>query len=303
MSHTIHFIFLYVLYSGFIPLFFIASAFTFKYNGYKIKRLLIPYIFYAISFLFLSHIIGFPGLPVDYDNILGVLYARCRIFKDLSGPRMLPSVIAPLWFLPAMFSTVLFLHFRKKWVENSKRCVWGGRLLAVLTAIILCFCPIMMPWSIDTSIIHAYILLIAMKYKDVMTKCCLKRFLIVLFIFIITYVINRFPNISISCYGRYNAFSIPLYMIQGFSETYLIICVCKLNIMHKILQPVRYCGRTSLRLMCIHAFILQVILFIFNEKNYYLNVCITFSVVFAINYLIQTIIDKYSHKIQLLKYI
>ena len=186
MSHTIHFGFLYVLYSGFIPLFFIASAFTFKYDGYKIKRLLIPYIFYTISFLFLSHIIGLP-LPVDHDSILGVLYARCRIFKDLSGPRMLPSVIAPLWFLPAMFSTVLFLHFRKC---GLKKIICVGDLLAVLTAIILCFCPIMMPWSIDTSIIHAYILLIAMKYKDVMTKCCLKRFLIVLFIFIITYVIK-----------------------------------------------------------------------------------------------------------------
>lgn len=111
MSHTIHFVFLYVLYSGFIPLFFIASAFTFKYNGCKIKRLLIPYFFYGILFLSMGFIIG---LHINLDNIYGVLYARCYIFKDLSGSRMLPSVISPLWFLPAMFSTVLFLHLRKK---------------------------------------------------------------------------------------------------------------------------------------------------------------------------------------------
>ena len=62
MSHTIHIGVLFILYSGFIPLFFISSALTYKSMDIRkrFKRLIIPYFFYCILFILLSTIMNLP---------------------------------------------------------------------------------------------------------------------------------------------------------------------------------------------------------------------------------------------------
>lgn len=121
MSHTIHIGVLFILYSGFIPLFFISSALTYKSMDIRkrFKRLIIPYFFYCILFIWLSTIMN---LPLNDYNVLGVIYGKCKIFKEGMGIPMLPRIVTPLWFLPAMFLSFAFIYFRSK-IKDS--CKWG----------------------------------------------------------------------------------------------------------------------------------------------------------------------------------
>ena len=169
----------------------------------------------------------------------------------------------------------------------------------------MAYSPIILPWSIDTAIVHSYIFLLAIRFKSQLSNVTLMKFIIAIILFIMIYVINRFPNISITSYGRYNAISIPLYMLLGFLESYIIICISKWLTPFTLFKPIVYCGRNSLRLMCIHMFVLCVVTFYFEKlsNNYTSIVIITFAIVFLLNYILKSLFDKLSNKYLIFKYI
>ena len=127
MSHMINCSYLTPLYGGFIPLFFVASGLTsstIDITGNLLRkkavRLLFPYFFYGISIVLLYYIFSLDENV--FQNIIGLLYARCRIIKDSIGKQpigLLSREVAPLWFLPAMFMSYISLFLTKK---------WGGKL-------------------------------------------------------------------------------------------------------------------------------------------------------------------------------
>lgn len=129
MSHMINCSYLTPLYGGFIPLFFVASGLTsstIDITGNVLRkkavRLLFPYFFYGTSIVLLYYIFSLDENV--FQNIIGLLYARCRILKDSIGEQsisigLLSREVAPLWFLPAMFMSYISLFLTKK---------WGGKL-------------------------------------------------------------------------------------------------------------------------------------------------------------------------------
>ena len=94
------------------------------YRKFIKKKSRAAFISILLLWNFYSAIILFISLDENvFQNIIGLLYARCRILKDSIGEQsisigLLSREVAPLWFLPAMFIAYISLFLTKKWGAN-----------------------------------------------------------------------------------------------------------------------------------------------------------------------------------------
>lgn len=144
-----------LLYVGAVAMFFIAAGFNLKSPQdtkaairKKFLRLLVPYFFYSFVLLIIEHRLNFNTLI----QILGVFYGRMSLFRENVDGNISFLLIgnAPMWFLPCMFLSYLWvclIYFRcSTSIQKYSVCILFTCLSAVLY-----FSPLMFPWSIDTS--------------------------------------------------------------------------------------------------------------------------------------------------------
>lgn len=122
------------IYSFHMPLFFMISGATFRFEKYdslkgcivdQAKKLLLPYAcLYVVSipFWYLSRVVFGSTKYVLQDQFLGILFAE---------PRISPMPNGALWFLPALFLTTVFYWYFNK-LSREKR----GNIVGY---IVLCF--------------------------------------------------------------------------------------------------------------------------------------------------------------------
>lgn len=299
MRHMCSCKYLTPFYGGFIPLFFIASGLTSKSIEVtndtlrlKAKRLLLPYVFYSLTIVSL-----FSLFALDRDllqNIMGILYARCRILKDSVvdlNIGLLPREIAPLWFLPAMFVAYVSIFVCK---------IRGGQIAMCIITIIASMFPIIWPWSFDTAFVHGLFVLVGYRYKDYFKSISFKKVVLILPVYLLLFYFNKMPNISISAYGIRGIFSIPCYFLLGIIETMVILYFCKVTDKYKISSVFRYLGRNSLRLMCIHMGVFTY----YDEYSKFPNsikIVFTLIIVFILTYFIEFLVVHFGNKNILLK--
>lgn len=303
MSHMINCSYLTPLYGGFIPLFFVASGLTsstIDITGNVLRkkavRLLFPYFFYGTSIVLLYYIFSLDENV--FQNFIGLLYARCRILKDSIGEQsisigLLPREVAPLWFLPAMFMAYISLFLTKK---------WGGQITMVLITIIACISPFVWLWSLDTCYIHGLFILVGFRCKKILEKISFTQVMVLGIFYLLVFYLNKMPNISISAYGIWGGFSILFYLILGFIETAIVLYFCRFIDRFKISSILKYFGRKSMRLMCLH---MGAYTFIdeYSALPNYFKIVLTLLIVVTIIYLIDMLISRFENKNIIIKYI
>lgn len=203
-----------------MPLFFIVSGYLYKYRVInkefifkKIKSLLLPYVFFGVSYCLLF-------LFVYGGELLDKLKAVLLI--SVSG---LPYESA-LWFLIVMFETVIGYLFIDNIIKNTwlRRCAIG--LIMIVGLVWKLLIPIGLPWGFHVTFVALGFYELGRSVREL----CLKRahiisakkqfFLLVLVAWILIVSINGQMNMRTSTYNM-----IPLSIVGALLGTYLVYCV------------------------------------------------------------------------------
>ena len=177
----------------------------------------------------------------------------------------------------------------------------GGQITMVVITIIACISPFVWLWSVDTCYIHGLFILVGFRCKEFLEKISFTQVMVLGIIYLLVFYLNKMPNISISAYGILGIFSIIFYLILGFIETAIVLYFCRFIDQFKISSILKYFGRNSLRLMCLHMGVFTL----FDEHSVlpnYFKVLLTLLTVIMIIYLVDMLVSRFGNK-QILKYI
>ena len=148
----------YYLQAAYMPCFFVISGYTFKDKPgiltQRARQLIQPYTYWSIIYFALFIILAYIHNRLFFFNSLkflcGLFYSRPQLYP-LYAPQaftLMPPGSGPLWFLTALFiSYLLFLPLYR--AKAATRYLWIGGYL--LLHQILHYCPILLPWSIDSA--------------------------------------------------------------------------------------------------------------------------------------------------------
>ena len=299
------------LFSSYMPLFFIVSGYTAKQENFKScfikksKRLLTPYFIYGITitacFTILPAII-FGIKKIHLFKWIGLFYSRYCIFPIGTSDNviLLYQEVSPLWFLTAMFLSFLLYNI----YINSKRKVIIIVLYITLT-VIFNFCPILMPWSIDTIFVFSLFIITGKYIRSILIIKKGKEFLIgilFLFMYIVLAYYNGDVNISIRNYGERGILSILFYYTEGLLFTIFLSKIFIKMGNNPLIILFSSIGRLSLRLMCLHMPIFIIIKTI-NPSYSVITSIISLLLSISICYIIDIYIRRFKHKYNILNHL
>ena len=246
----------------FVPLFFIASGFTFgnKDNSFfpvflkRSKRLLVPYAFFSILLLVLYH--RFALL-----DVLGVVYSRYCLFPydSVNNMILMGGGNPPLWFLTSMLTA--FIPFWLLW----KYPKYSLLLLSVyIVYTFACqFLPILLPWSLDTACLTGSLIYAGYFMRQHETLLFKKPYLgdaLLLVFFVLFCNLNGSDNLSVREYGH----SFLFYYIICILGTWILMRLSK-TLEHTILCGfLQKLGQHSLVIFCIQMFLLRICYQVFH---------------------------------------
>lgn len=262
MSHTdcgVPFLHQY-LTACYMPLFFIASGYVFKEKAgcyqRKLKQLLVPYIGWAIVYLstacIVYHVTDFKNIGIWFT---GIVYSRFNLFEIGTMPnlKLLPPGAGPLWFLTCMALSYLLVRPLIQ-AKSTMRLMLILAYLGISAG--LMFCPLLMPWSLDTAFMGALFIYAGYLFKD--TRLNRRRiwitFLVCTPIYLILSHINSGINMSVREYGNLGLISLPLFGIIGILGTVSYATFFMLSNNSRLCHYFAYFGRISLTIMCSHMF-------------------------------------------------
>lgn len=245
-----------MLYVGgvFIPLFFIASGYTYKnreqsflsFIGKKARRLLVPYLFFSILLLLLYK-------RFSLLDILGVFYSRYCLYPFDSSENvfLMGGGNPPLWFLTSMLTAFVPFYFLMKYASKA---YWILLLYGVFT--FACqFLPVLMPWSIDTACLQAsfmYVGVLLRNNRGIMDRTAY-MYLFIFVAYIVICFFNGELNVSVREYGV----SFLLYFLTGILGTVFLLWLSikmESTLIGSFLAGI---GRHSLVIFCIQMFFIH----------------------------------------------
>lgn len=267
----------------YMPVFFVLAGYTLKENTKeslpafmknKAKRLLLPYLCYQ---LFLTGAFSIKNIIEHQPFIkvilpfLGALYSRNALYasnKDVlvkipsANINLMSALNAPLWFLTGLFmSLVIYKFILIKADKNNKKEVFYLALSVLIGAAFKYFCPILLPWSIDTAFISVAFLHIGklLERKQLFEHLYKRPFYVCMIVlaFTVTSFLNGSVNMSIRDFGR----SVLLYLLVGSLGTISIMFLSKWveNKLKKIASLLEYIGRHTIGILALHLIIFEII--------------------------------------------
>lgn len=303
-------VFWYLTY-GFMPIFFVMAGFTSKkVNGYseaikkKAKRLLIPYFVYGLLLIVASYLL-FDNTNI-IQTLLGLAYGRYSVLPE-GAENVVPLLkgclaVCPFWFLPCMFLAYLLLII----YDN----LGGQRYILISMAVVLTllsvYKPILLPWSMDTCFMaFLFILsgrLISKKMKRNKGKYDLPLCITCVAVYVLLCKFNPHVNFSIGKYGEHQIISVFLFFALGVAEPLAFSFLFRLIERTKLSYMFAYLGRHSLRLMCIHIFLANVV-GLFLDGRTYLALAVSLCLIMAVDAILEYSYAKFKHKYSVLKYL
>ena len=220
-----------------------------EYLCRRIRRLITPYCLYGLFFILLDQF--FTGFSTWDSGIYGILYSRYCFYRMGTPDNILllgNCSNGSLWLLTCLLSSYVLLYAIGKItrLEGQLTCI----LLFVLVAALWTYCPVLLPWSLDTAFVGAIFLWIGKKLHriplDPLYICCAAVLYLIIFPFLV-----RTCNLSIGEYGQYGALSLPFYLLSGVLYTYVCIGICK-RLRGLLLRVLASIGRYSITLMAVH---------------------------------------------------
>ncbi len=240
----------------FVPLFFIASGFTYTYREQpfisvflkRARRLLVPYLFFSVILLFLYK-------RFSVIDFLGIFYSRYCLYPYQCEDNvfLMGGGNPPLWFLTSMLTA--FVPF---WLllRYPKRVYILLTTYAIYT-FACTFLPILLPWSLDTACLTGsflYIGYLIRQYASVLLKKHVVGDVLILLTFVLACFLNGSDNLSVREYGH----SFIAYIVNCVLGTLFLLRLSKR------LEKTVFCGvlvklgQHSLVIFCIQMFLLRI---------------------------------------------
>jgi len=257
----------------YIAIFFVIAGYTYHYEEMgtltfakkKATSVLIPY--FSYSFILYVIMMGKNILTGNFDSEIalasfaGIFYSRSRVPKVLHpDSQLLMNVLnAPLWFLTAFFISFMLFHILLR-ISHGKIIL--PTIICVTVGVgIHYFCPVLLPWSLDTAFLFEGMFAVGYFYKKMEEQSkLLKRadfqylFLIGLFIsMLILQFYNGAINLSVGDLGK-SVFGGFLGTICG---SFFILLTARM-ITGKIPKLITGIGQSSLHIMALHLFFFEI---------------------------------------------
>ena len=264
----------------YICIFFVLAGYTYhdqdmtcaSFAKKKAIRILIPYFSYSFLLFILvmlkNIVMGTFQMKEAGRAIFGILYARNYLLHpaDATTEPFMTILNAPMWFLPAYFVSFLLFHRLVRW--GRERLVAAIFISLTIGVVIHYFCPILLPWSIDTAFIFAGMFGVGYLASYAEQNYSLVRredfqYLFLVGIFIIMLILqfyNGSMNLSIGHFGKtvYGGF---LGAICGS----LFIMITSKKLPAKIPALTVSIGQNSLVIMAFHLFFFELIRMAFQS--------------------------------------
>ncbi len=258
------------LINYYIPLFFVVSGYLYKEGRsygenirHKAKRLLIPYFGYSAVLLAFYAATG-RSLAETKDSAFGILYSRyCLYDTTMYEDNVFLFTVAngAMWYLTAYFSASLVYHL------VADRCIAGKKYavccVAVLVAVTMALAelPVLLPWSLDIACVGALFMLAGTLLGR--AHFFEKEWNIPLIagtaaVYLIVSTINPGINMSVREYGKYQALSVPFFILTGLTGSMLCIWLGKLIQNSLPGKLMAYIGRNTMILLAFHILGLEI---------------------------------------------
>jgi fucose 4-O-acetylase-like acetyltransferase len=209
----------------------------------------------------------------------GAFYSRNALYANASDTiievpnnniDLMTALNAPLWFLTCLFITLILYKLIMTLAKGSARREFFYLGISILIGTILkYFCPILLPWSIDTALISVGFIHIGkiLNRENIVHKLYKNPFYIlaVFLVFISTSYINGSVNMSIRDFGK----SVLIYIIVGGSGSVLVMLISKVIEEHsKILKNLLVMiGKHTIGILAFHLVIFAVIAYALGIIN------------------------------------
>ncbi len=251
------------LVACYMPLFFLASGYVYVEKAgaliRKWKKLLLPYIAWSLFYLFCACAVYSPDITQVWTWIGGIVYSRFTLSPVLTEQciRLFPPDAHPMWFLTSMvISYAVFIPLLK--TSSTRRPLLISLYFAI--SIGLSYCPVLLPWSLDTAFITSLFIYAGYRLKNVSLARlqCLLACLISGIIYIWLTRLNGTINLSIRQYGDSDAFSVIIFTLIGILGTIAYATFFMLIEGSIICRFFAYFGRISLSILCAHMFCIYI---------------------------------------------
>lgn len=224
----------------YISIFFIISGIVYT-KGRTIKEniqrrfygVIIPYIGYNVLIVIYNIAVGkIETIENMIEAVIGCVYSRYCLFpinQSAGNVIFLQYGNSPMWFLTAMFLSSCIFYMIVDFIDTrKKRYIYCIFLIGM--SIVLNYFPILLPWSLDTTFLGAFFMLIGFWGKELFKKTFkIIVYLGAIVIYILCCYLNGTINLSIRIYGDWSIGSVILVCAIGIIGSFLCI-----NISHKI---------------------------------------------------------------------
>ena len=255
----------YIIQSFHMPLFMILSGYMYKTDSFsvffkkKTKSLLKPYLFWGLLFFVLFIPYGLLSHQSAKNQLIGFVLFPTNMEKM--------HFSAPLWFLPALFWTILLYLVVDKITKNRKSIkLIAILLLTVLGYILSKIGPQYLPFAFGPALFSVSFFY----FGDILKQYPLYRFQLILIpvflagcLFMIK--INGYTDLRSTTYGIF-----PLFIVTG-----ILVTLCLWNVIERLNQhglgniaisrAVAYIGRFSMTYLCLNYFFITATKWGFNH--------------------------------------
>ncbi|KAB1434403.1 acyltransferase family protein [Candidatus Galacturonibacter soehngenii] len=267
----------------YMPVFFVLSGYTFKestkeslaaFIKNKAKRLLIPYLcfqlFLAGAYSIKNIVEHQPFIKAIFP-VIGAFYSRNALYaseKDVlvkvpaNNINLMSSLNAPLWFLTGLFTSLVIYKIILKVADKNKKKEVCYLAISVLIGVIFkYFCPILLPWSIDTAFISVAFLHVGrlLDREQLFERLCKKpiNICMIVLVFTLSSFLNGSVNMSIREFGK----SVLLYLLVGSLGTMSVMFLSKWieKNLKNVAVVLEYIGRHTIGILALHLIVFEII--------------------------------------------
>ena len=202
----------------FVPIFYFCAGYTSSRNGSlkeamqkRFRKLIVPYLFFnVLLFIAFWHF--------SWREIVGVFYSRYCLYPldVVPNVKFLTSGNYPMWFLTSMIVSYFLFYLI---IYNDRYRLLLISCYAVLT-FFLSACPVLLPWSLDTSFLTALFMYAGMVFrrKDVNLANWWQVGLVAVVYVVLQYFGGNI-NLSVRMYGT----SIVVYFFLGILGSFVVL--------------------------------------------------------------------------------
>lgn len=303
-----------IVYAFHIPVFFILSGYTMKrekldnqYIKKKFSRLMIPY-FTTCLFITIMDIIKsiclfqdetiMTGSTVIKNNLIRMFFASGA--NTQFGAIEIGTRIGAIWFLPAIFFALILskIMINNSWKFFEKMIV--SIVLATISCVLAKF--IWLPFSIQSAFLAIPFVLLGyyLKEKDIIKNIRIKETIVFLIIFALGVVFNKSVISVVRCHVD-DAIITPIVVVAAS------LFIIKVSMILEKSKALAYIGRNSLKILCMHLFLMETSYYYIQEtlkllhikdtsyNNFFVHLIVSMLFVIIVD-LIKMIVNKLKSK-------